>query len=194
MSKGGAKARHSVRNWRFCVPHTAHAPRIETARTLNITNLLGKLPRNVSDHENPLCFQGEIDYAGAQADAEPRSRGVGARTGAVVERAVSDTVSRKPTVVRPRRPSPKGPCQPRLRPRRPEQGAARARGGASGGDAGGARARPDPRQAHPSPGGPRAPRSGANPRGKRRQGWKRLAARKTLTGRETCLSFLFAVG
>jgi hypothetical protein len=62
MSKGGAKARHSVRNWRFCAAaHGARASNRDPRRGRDITNLLGKLPRNVSDHENLLCFQGEID-------------------------------------------------------------------------------------------------------------------------------------
>jgi hypothetical protein len=62
MSKGGAKARHSVRNWRFYVAaHDTRASNRDPGPGPDITDLLGKLPRNVSDHENPQYFPGEID-------------------------------------------------------------------------------------------------------------------------------------
>ena len=61
MSKAGAKARHSGRNWRFLAgAHQTRATNAEGPARANLTDLLGKLPRNVSDHENLPCFQGEI--------------------------------------------------------------------------------------------------------------------------------------
>jgi hypothetical protein len=108
MSKGGAKARHSVRNWRFCVPaHRTHASNRDPLVRSNITKLLGKLPRNVSDHENLQCFQGEIVlHGGAQGGATPGSGGVGRRTGRVrvVARSFLTPPAGKPTHA----PSPKG--------------------------------------------------------------------------------------
>jgi len=98
MSKGGAKARHSVRNWRFCVPaRGTRASNRDPRAPLNITNLLGKLPRNVSDHENPLCFQGEIDCTLVRRLTRSRERGVSARKQGGRRRSaqIPDTVSRE---------------------------------------------------------------------------------------------------
>src|SRR5215203_2803414 len=62
MSKGSAKARHSVRICRFGVSaHGTRASNRDPRAPRHITNLLGKLPRNVSDHENPQCFPGVFD-------------------------------------------------------------------------------------------------------------------------------------
>ena len=61
MSKAGAKARHSGRNWRFLAgAHHTRATKAGGPARANLTDLLGKLPRNVSDHENIPCFQGQI--------------------------------------------------------------------------------------------------------------------------------------
>jgi hypothetical protein len=98
MSKGGAKARHCVRNWRFCVPgHGTHASYRDLRARPNITNLLGKLPRNVSDHENPPCFPGEIDCTLVRRLARSRDRGVSAREETRRRRRAQfpDTVSRE---------------------------------------------------------------------------------------------------
>ena len=88
MSKGGAKARHSVRNWRFCVPaRGTRASNRDPRAPLNITNLLGKLPRNVSDHENLPCFQGEIVCTLVRRLTRGRDRGC--RRGGPVRRGRS---------------------------------------------------------------------------------------------------------
>jgi hypothetical protein len=79
MSKGSAKARHSVRNWRFCAAaHPARASNRDPRRGRYITNLLGKLPRNVSDHENLLCFPGVFDCTLVRKLTRRRDRGVSA--------------------------------------------------------------------------------------------------------------------
>jgi len=98
MSKGGAKARHSVRNWRFYVAaHDTRASNRDPPPASDITNLLGKLPRNVSDHENLLCFQGEIDCTLVRRLARSRDRGVSAGEPARPRRSaqIPDTVSRE---------------------------------------------------------------------------------------------------
>jgi len=98
MSKGGAKARHSVRNWRFCVPaRGTRASNRDPRAPLNITNLLGKLPRNVSDHENLLCFQGEIDCTLVRRLARSRDDGVSAAEQGRRRRSaqIPDTASRE---------------------------------------------------------------------------------------------------
>jgi hypothetical protein len=79
MSKGSAKARHSVRNWRFCVPaHDTRASNRDPRTARHITKLLGKLPRNVSDHENNQCFQSVFACTPMRTEAQRRDRGVSA--------------------------------------------------------------------------------------------------------------------
>jgi hypothetical protein len=98
MSKGSAKARHSVRNWRFCAAaHPARASNRDPRRGRYITNLLGKLPRNVNDHENPQCFPGEIDCTPVRRLARSRDEGVSAGEQARRRRSaqIPDTVSRE---------------------------------------------------------------------------------------------------
>jgi hypothetical protein len=98
MSKGGAKARHSVRNWRFYVPaHGTRGSNRDPPARRHITNLLGKLPRNVSDHENLQCFQGEIDCTLVRKLARRRDYGVSAREQSRRRRSaqIPDTVSRE---------------------------------------------------------------------------------------------------
>jgi hypothetical protein len=80
MSKAGAKARHSVRNWRFCVvAHGTRASERAPRTRRDITNLLGKLPRNVSDHENLQQIQGQIDCTPVRTLAPRRDRRVSTR-------------------------------------------------------------------------------------------------------------------
>jgi hypothetical protein len=98
MSKGGAKARHSVRNWRFCVPvRGTRASNRDPAVRRYITNLLGKLPRNVSDHENPQCFRGEIDCTPVRRLARSREHALSAGKPARRRRSAQfpDTFSRE---------------------------------------------------------------------------------------------------
>jgi hypothetical protein len=79
MSKAGAKARHSVRNWRFCVPaHDTRASNRDPRAARDITNLLGKLPRNVGDHEKHQCFRGDFDCTPMRRETQRRDRGVSA--------------------------------------------------------------------------------------------------------------------
>jgi hypothetical protein len=98
MSKGGAKARHSARNWRFC--ESARGPRAsirDPRRTADITDLLGKLPRNVSDHKNPQQFPGEIDCTAVRTLARCRHHAALVRGFAAGRRNAQfpDTVSRE---------------------------------------------------------------------------------------------------
>jgi len=98
MSKGGAKARHCVRIWRFCVPaHGTRASYRDPPARRHITNLLGKLPRNVNDHENPQCFPGEIDCTLVRRLARSRDDGVSAAEQGRRRRSaqIPDTVSRE---------------------------------------------------------------------------------------------------
>jgi hypothetical protein len=98
MSKGGAKARHSARNWRFYVPaHDTRASNRDPPRACDITNLLGKLPRNVSDHENLQCLWGEIDCTLVRTLAWDRDRAVSENGPAARSRSAQfpDTVSRE---------------------------------------------------------------------------------------------------
>jgi hypothetical protein len=76
MSKAGAKARHSVRNWRFCVPaHDTRGSYRDPRAAPDITKLLGKTPRNVGDHEKHQCFRGENDCTLLRNVARGRGRG-----------------------------------------------------------------------------------------------------------------------
>jgi len=98
MSKAGAKARHSGRNWRFLAgAHQTRATKAGGPAPANLTDLLGKLPRNVSDHENLLCFQGEIDCTPVRRLARSRDDGVSAVEQGRGRRSaqIPDTVSRE---------------------------------------------------------------------------------------------------
>jgi hypothetical protein len=98
MSKAGAKARHSVRNWRFYVPaHGTRASNRDPRAACDITKLLGKLPRNVSDHENHQCFRADLlctvlRSATQSGDREVSENGPGGRR---QNAQFPDTVSRE---------------------------------------------------------------------------------------------------
>src|SRR5688572_26007836 len=135
MSKGGAKARHSVRNWRFYVAaHDTRASNRDPGPGRDITDLLGKLPRNVSDHENLPCFPGEIDCTLVRTLAWKRDpRGLPDGPAAGRRSAQFPDTGRRETDGGPTaRPSRRSRCQPRLRrPSAPRASGSRPRRDAS---------------------------------------------------------------
>jgi hypothetical protein len=134
-SKGGAKARHSVRNWRFYVAgHDTRASNRDPRVPPDITDLLGKLPRNVSDHKNPPCFPGEIDCTLVRTLTWKRDHAVSQtdRRRDVESRSFLTPAAGKPTVVRPPDRHGGSRCQPRLRrPSAPRASGSRPRRDAS---------------------------------------------------------------
>jgi hypothetical protein len=118
MSKAGAKARHSARNWRFDrAAHATREPRRARIARRRVTDLSGKLPRNVSDHEKRPCFQGKIACTAMRSVARARSdlSAIGQGGDRRQDAQIPDTAGRESVSPRLARTGPA--CQLRLRDR-----------------------------------------------------------------------------